>query len=322
MSILWCGGEDIDFPNGASVVTSTTAGVFRTGYAREAVQPGVGTSSYSNAFSGGAITSGWMQARCYYAASGNVTNFRLFGITTSGALAKGIYVGVGSANSRLAIYKYDGTTLTKLAEETGNSLTSGAINLLTLKFSNFGSSCTINLYSNGGSAVISGTYDASISGVSNLDSVVLFTPNVNYYGLFSEVVIADEDTRGFSIVTHAPNAAGTTNDWTGAYTDINETAINDSTAVYVNMTGKDEQFNLTNLPSGKWGIKAMRIVARMAKSNSTPTTVALGYNNGGSIDAGTSQAVTTSWATYERLDNTPGYTQAQVDSLQLNLRSG
>jgi hypothetical protein len=58
MAILWVGGEDIDFPNGAAPVVSTTSTTFRSGWARCSVGPNSSSNLMkSTVFPGGAITS-------------------------------------------------------------------------------------------------------------------------------------------------------------------------------------------------------------------------------------------------------------------------
>lgn len=64
---------------------------------------------------------------------------------------------------------------------------------------------------------------------------------------FSQIINADEDIRFIKPVTCYPNAAGTTNTATGAYTDVDE--IGESGVDYVQGTaaGQKFTFNLTNL---------------------------------------------------------------------------
>src|SRR4029077_17515009 len=130
MAILWAGGEDIDFSNAPlPPVTDTTAGVFRTGYARYGMYNGTSGQtavSKSDAFSGGAVTSCWVAARVYHASPNSSyelpANQLLLGLVKSGTTASGIWVASSAADpEKLAIVKYDGTTITQLVAEGGAS---------------------------------------------------------------------------------------------------------------------------------------------------------------------------------------------------------
>ncbi len=147
-------------------------------------------------------------------------------------------------------------------------------------------------------------------------------------GYWSEAIVSDSDTRTMSLVTLAPTALGTTHAWTGAYTDVSEITIDDSTKVTTNTPAQDEQFTLNALPSGTDGVLAVKVAARaLATVAASASTLGLGVNSGGTVDPGTLQATTTSFATYERLMllnpvTSAGFTRSEINLLQLNLRSG
>ena len=63
MSILWCGGEDIDFPNGNAVSVTNNSGFWsRSGYTRCSLSSSGGISK-STYFPGGPVTSAWITFR-------------------------------------------------------------------------------------------------------------------------------------------------------------------------------------------------------------------------------------------------------------------
>lgn len=337
MAVLWCGGEDIDFSLGGSTpVVSTVTTNFRSTFARCAVGPGTavaGTIIRSNPFPGGAVTSCWVSLRYIWTLSTAVANANLmFGLTAQGQ-TKGLYVGGSTANNTvLALSKYNGTTVTQLATEAGASLNNGtaSVNRIDIQVINYGVSATVNVYVSGG-LQISFTGDISETGLTGFDTLISISSSqgVTVYGwLISEAMVADEDLRSWpGLQTLALTGAGTTDQWTGTYSDINGTTFSDAFPIYTNTSAQDEQFNVTDLVAGVYSIKAVRIAARSTRSSgSTPTKIAFGYNSGGTVAVGPAQTASTGYTTLEELDSLNPVTglpfqQSQMNSLQLNARS-
>ncbi len=328
MALYFAGGEDIDFPLGSAIAIGTTSGThYRAGgYARCGVKS---AGARSNVFTAGVQTSCWLSFR--WAQTNGVFGALLCaGVVSGSTTNKGIWVGSdASTGLKIVIFKYDGTTKTALATTASNifSASSGILILkIDLQIVSYGASSTLNLYING---VLVATFsgDCTVSGVTNFDSVGLGGDHTQTNGM-SELIVASEDTRNFSLLTMAPTGVGTTADWAGTYTDIDETTLSDADVVSSNTASQDEQYNATNTPAGSFSVPYIVVKARATKDVvAAATTVALGVNHGGSIDAGTPQAMTTSWDTYERSMATnpvtaAAWTQSDIDSLQINLRSG
>ena len=337
MSILWCGGEDIDFSSGVNAFIDTTAGHFRAAYCRCALnQQSNGTVngplSKTLAFPGGAATSAWLSCRLWtnQAWGGALPNPKSIGFGLSGTV-KGLYIGTDSvAPTKLALCKSNGVTTTQLAAEPGNSLTLQTLYRLDVEVINYGVAATVNVYLDGALA-FTFNGDVSLAGMANFDSVFL-TDAIgvsNHTGVsFSEIIVADEDVRGFpGLVTLAPSAQGTTDQWTGLWSDVNGIAISDASPNYTNLSAQDQQFALTALPAGVFVVKAVKIAARAAISLApVPTKVALGFNQGGVVGVGAAKVLTTGYETYEQLDAINPVTgnpwvQADLTGIQLNLRS-
>lgn len=330
MSILWAGGEDIDFPNGSMPYGYTTAGYFRSSYARCGLAhqaPNYGSEGRSNAFSGGAVTACWFSLRLYLT-TGQAHGIRFAGVGKSGTLC-GVWVGGStSAETKIAISTWDGSTATELAAEDGNSLPSNSLYKIDVQITDFGEDTNIKVYVNGtGSPVIDYTGDATLTGMTELDCALVQGQNYYSQAYISEVIVADEDTRTFNLLTLAPSGAGDTTDWTGAYTDIDEINNSDADCVYVNTIDKDIQTALTDTPAGNFLVKAVIVSARCSRTNdSTPTKVKLGIKTGGTVNVGTGQSLTTGWDTYCRIMATNPVTTSvfnttELDALQLDLQS-
>ena len=91
---------------------------------------------------------------------------------------------------------------------------------------NFGVAATVTVYLNG-ALLIAYTGDVTVSGMTGFDSVFLARITDGYL-IASEIIVADEDTRGMSgLATLALTGVGSTDAWTGAYGMINQTTISD-----------------------------------------------------------------------------------------------
>jgi hypothetical protein len=326
MSILWVGGEDLDFPNGNSLTVSTTSGNRRTSYSRCDISnhsSGVVATARSLPFVGGAITSAWLHAQVL---AQSFTSARYLGLALNSVGNSGLYVGTdATTGNKTALWKLDGSTWTSLATETGTSISNGAINQIDMNVASFGASATVTVYVNG---VLVITYSGSttITSVTSLDCVAIMANSLNGYSI-SEIIVADADTRALSLMTMAPNAAGDTNNWTNAYTNINPTTINDSNVIFVNTTGQDFEANLTDLASGTFSIQAVKVAARAeVTAGSTPTGIKLGVKTGGTVNVDTAHTLTSSFATYERLMavnpvTSAAWAQSDMNALQMDLQS-
>lgn len=322
MAILWCGGEDIDFPNGSLVDVGTTNLYFRSGYARCAIRSMAGLAvAKSSLFSGGEISSGWLH--CYvYVAGTSASNFHVgFGKSSTSK-----YIGIGHGNpyTKLTLFSYDGTTLTALAVETGNSLTQGQLYTIDIQLINYGASSTINVYVDENLTI---TYagSTSISGVTGFDSVFLGGVSGAYF-YTSEIIVSDEDTRNLiGLKTLVPTGNGTHTDMSNDYTAVDEITTDPSDRVYSDTDGHQESFTLTDLDSTDVAIKAIKVAAHATKSSdSTPTSLNLGVRSGLTTNVNDNHPLTLSWSTVERLMQvnpvtSVAFTPAEANAMELAL---
>ena len=320
MSILWTGAEDIDFPNGAwPVELSTSSGHLRTGYARCTVG-GVGTLVKSSTFA--PVTSCWLSAQLFPNWAWNTAP--CFGLGKSGTNSA-LMAGIGGAG-KVGLLKRDAGSNTVLAESTISP--SLAIHRIDMQVISYGASATVNVWWDGVLA-LTFTGNVAAAGVSNLDQVWINGDFSHYQTEASEIIVADEDTRAFGVVTLAPNANGTTQQWTGALADINEITLSDATLNFTNTASQDQQYNLIDLPSGNFIVKEVMVSARAnTPAGSTATKVSLGVKSGATINAGALQTAAVAFATFYQAigvnDPATGaaWTNAGINALQMNLRSG
>lgn len=328
MSILWMGGEDIDFPNGIAGAGATTAGEFRAGYARCGLQTsGLTGLMKSNVFPGGAVTSAWLSCRSFETNNSFTVPLLMIGFGLSGT-NKGLFLGLSTTTPcKITLYKYDGTTITSLASESGTSFTSATLNKLDMQVISYGASATVNIYLNT-TFLFSFTGNVAVTGMTSFDSVFISEPGATGQSCHSEIIVADEDTRSFSLMTMAPISAGTTDAWTGLFSAVNPITINDANSVFTNTTGLDEQFNMTALPAGSFAVREVKVNARMsATAGSTATHVATGFNLSGTVSVGTPFGpLGTAFVDEESYyANNPvtsaAWTTTQLSTIQVDLRS-
>jgi hypothetical protein len=328
MSILWGGGEDIDFPNGNVVITvSTDTGYFRTGYARCALRGQGFDFMKSIPFPGGGVTECWLSCRYYYTRGWFAGGWRLVGFGSSDLDFEGIYLDtLKDGNQTLALAKWDGSTRTELAYDSANYLISSALNQIVIHFT----TSKVDVYINGNLAIeYSG--DARPAGLTTIDSILAQTYYANPASAISEVIVTDTvNPSALSLVTHYPTADGDLNEWaasppTTAYDKIDEPAVSDVDLISTDVADENVQCALSNLPSGAFSVKAIIVVARAQKSDDASIgTLKLGVKSGGTIDVDAGHALSTSWESHERITatiNGSAITPTLVDALQIDMKS-
>lgn len=122
--------------------------------------------------------------------------------------------------------------------------------------------------------------------------------NGDNWGRYSGVIVADTDTRAMRLVQRLPTGNGANNAWTGDYTSIAETGINDADFITSASVGDKETFTYADMPSefANSPIAAVVISGRMQGSLTSPTALR-GLMRVGSTDyeEDTANAMTTSY---------------------------
>lgn len=319
-TILWAGGEDVDFPNGG---VCRIGGGVRAGYARHSIATcNAALLPVSLPFSGGAVTSVWMSA--YIWGADNVSH-KYVGLTRSGTTSS-LFVGTSASGmTKVALWKFDGTTWTELAAESTGTLVYDGSAKWDMQVIGYGASATVNIYING-SLTPRVTYTGNVlaGSATNLDSVIL--KGSGNWSSVSEIIVADSDTRKLSLVTLAPNAAGDANQWAGTYSNINVEANTDATTISDTTSGDIFRCNVSDLPSTSVQVLAVKVAARMTQTAPGIASAALGVKTNASVSVPSAAALPGVWGTIETfyLTNpiTSGaWTPADVNALQINIQS-
>jgi hypothetical protein len=318
------GGEDIDFQSSVGtypITVDTGAGHFVSGRARCCVYPTNAPSSMgSQPFTTG-VTSFWVGAQVYL--SGSLTSNQMLAVTnTVGSnIPDGLYWGVDS-NGYLEIIKTVSGSNTVLQTTTYTMPT--GLHKLDMQVLNYGASGTITMYVDG---VQRATYtgNISITGLSSFQYVITRMTGGGVYWALSEVIVSDVSTLGQVVWTNAATALGTTAQWTGAYTQVNEVTLSDANPIYTNTVGQDEQFVGGTPPSG-YSPKCVRIAARAEKiATSNVGTLKLGIYNGSTVNVDAGHTLGTSFALFTRDMPTNPITGQQwgseVSTVQADLES-
>jgi hypothetical protein len=340
MNILWAGGEDIDFPI-TGIMTVTSGARARSGWARGAltqnVTNGAGVPAKTAPFTGGTVTSAWLSfEQIATPSAGSFVNVGLVGFCLSGTV-KSLGIGAdATTQTKLSLFKYDGTTKTALAAEGGTSLVLNTLQRFDIQVTNYGASATVNVYVNG-TLVINFTGDVTVSGMTNFDSIIFYggqnggNPGTTTNTNISEIFVADSDTRGvLGLQTLALTGAGTTNAWTNnTFTNINGISFSDSNPTSSNTVAQDQQYTVTTPTPAAYSVIAVTQSARLARpATATPTQVKLGYKNGagGSFGTGAAKTPGVGYALATQIDGINpvtgvAFTQSDLAALQLCMES-
>lgn len=304
-TIFFVGGEDGEFAEMAGGTVTTTAGRFRSSYARCALAvPSNSTTGPINIentcrwrpLKDFAASEFWFSARCRQQSTLYTTlNSTLKFLDASGiprlqfrvsGVGRGVVESVDGAGNVVqlgmtALFAFSSSTIDKLD-----------IHII------YDVAGSIDIYLNG-IYIYAFTGDTTTDGVTQLANVDLMTSQVagqNTY--WSEVIIVDVDTRALSLQTFAPVANGNTHDFdtgTPAAANVNEITLDDTTLDGSSVAGQIDQYTNGAVATGTLDVLGLIISARAQKGSSGPANIELGVRTNGSDYWGPDHALDTSW---------------------------
>lgn len=292
MNLFFIGGEDSDFTSIGNVGVDTTSTHFRSSYARCALMSSpIAVGGCWAANFDAPHASFWATARLYITLNSNVTSSaasRIMAFTDNGTVRLAIVPNWRSfvANNTFAwqLVKIDATgTITILATAAVN-LDTNLLQKLDV-FVNYATAGQVQVFLDG-TKIIDYSGNVTTNSATTLSSIQLGSPCADGAAgatYWSECVVADTDTRGMALATLAVNAAGNAQQWSGANTDINETTLNDATAISSLSNGQISEWTVT-VPSAittTTGVLAVAVSARAAKGTSGPQNLAGMVRSGG-----------------------------------------
>lgn len=324
MQLLGAWFEDMHFNAVPSI--SVSPSVFRAAYARGAIgnmsSPNRGIATFS------ATSDLWVSGRIYVISPNSA--HRYMGVMGSSTAAEsGIFVGASSTTSRLSVYLANNGVYTSIASEASSSLPGAILRNIVLRITGTGalSSCRIRVYTDSSvDPVIDWSGDASIPGVSAIDSFAIGRAPGQSYFYLSECMATDEDPRAWGLKTLAPTGAGDSNTAnSGTYADVDEITLNDVDKVVLSAAGQEIDVAVTDLPSGAFAVAGVIASARVTDPDQT-VPIAVGVRSGGTTYSGSVTLPPTSWGLMQTIYNTNPNTSApwtvsNVNGLQLVVRS-
>lgn len=276
-TVLSIMAEDSDIIPTGAVSVSTSAGNFRAGWARESIfsvntgstvypgTPRFSTQVFSNQ------TTLWI----------HLENFTLSAIIgTPDGEAIGAYGSDGvlrimlkahstsTGRTDIATRNGAGTITTLTACDVGSWPLAGQLNKLdwVINYAVAGSSF---LYING-ILHCSFTGNTTTDGVSSLNQVEFSNP-FGSAAQYSEMIVANSDTRGSGVFTCAPTSNGTNQTWNGGFANVAPTTINDASAITTPSSGQVAEFGCTSPPAGAFTVPAVGSSARVQAGASGPS---------------------------------------------------
>jgi len=277
-TLLFSGGEDIDFTCIGGCPVTTSNGYFRSAWAREAV----GTSGSTNdpppnrlatsVFTANATL--WIHAQFLPNGGGqNEPNIHMLRVLDTNGNAALIVRGTGT-NGRLKISSRTAAgSYTDLV--TCSSALSGALEQLDF-FVNYGSTGEVALYNNGVQVCDFTGNVTNGDGATALNRVEFSAPwdNIAGYTYWSEIIVATTDTRAMSRFSANTVANGNTTGFTG--TNIcssiwNAASFNDSNYGYTGSSNIIHECTInSSVPAGTYNVQGLVMSARGLVGTSGP----------------------------------------------------
>jgi hypothetical protein len=96
------------------------------------------------------------------------------------------------------------------------------------------------------------------------------TTSSSTYTHVSELTVANEDNRLWRVFSLPVNAAGSTSDFSGAYTAVDEINASDTDFIGSGETGQISTFNIPDLPAGSWQCHGVSVKGRARRASTGP----------------------------------------------------
>lgn len=289
MTILFAGGEDADFTKiGICTVDTTTSVARRTANARCSLK--VASNSVGDGWQAvfpAAQPSFWLTGRLYFGGDVyNVAAARMLALVDNATVRLALVPSGGSGQVTSALFwrlvKIDNASAQTTLVTASNAISIGVLTKIDV-FVNYAVAGQVQVYLDG-TKIIDYSGDVTTNSAASLSGAILGMPAASSGSTahWSEVLAATVDTRGLSLATLPPAAAGNTFGWTGATTDVNEVTLDDATQITSPAAGQIAQSTVTSTSiSGSPGIVAVVVNARAQKGGTGPQSADLMVRTGG-----------------------------------------
>ena len=289
MTILLATGEDTGFTGFPQIpVSSTTAGRFRNGYARCAISTTTSTPTASDPpaqrlqlpiFTSSNLV--WFHAVFFDVSSSGILNFQSILFRSPDGISRIVVRQTATYGTLKVSSRNAAGTLTDLATFSG-SFSSATLYSLDMKV-DYEAGGGIQIWLNG-TLMVNWTGDPRTDSATQLNQIEISNLAASSLTFWSEIIVADQDTRGMSLWTIPPTAAGNTQLWTpNTVGNINEVSNSDSTFVSTTTAGQLTEWAVTGAvaPAGAWTVLSFFQEARLQVGAGGPQAVDWVVRTGG-----------------------------------------
>ncbi len=321
-TIYFGGGEDCDFYQVGGGSVSTNTFFFRSTYARCALLENTSSTTYWQNWLPFTVSTFWTSARWSFSGASTASSgFTMLAWLDSSSLVRVRLISTGTNT-----WKFEKVDGSGTATQLGSGFTLVPTNLTGLPdkldvYMVYNAAGTLTLYLNG---IQYFTYsgDVTTNSLTALNNIRLGPAANSATTGWSEIILADTDTRSWNLQTLAPVANGNTHDFdTGspAASNVNEIVLNDATLDGSTTAGQINQYTIPSIAAGTYTIVSIGVSARMQKGVSGPSKMDLGVRSGGADYWSADQALTVAWADYQNWWSTDPNTSGTWAALPTNI---
>lgn len=310
MTILYASGEDTGLTlTGSTGAVDTSSTNIRTSWARLGLNISSGANNdpptnrwATTTFS--ASSTVWFHAQMGTNGNGNITvsNAQMVRFLDAGT-CRIIIRGTGTSGQLKISTRNGAGTITDLATSASGAYTGGTTAPFQVDVQVvYAVSGSVTVWINS-VQVVTFSGDVTTNSATTLNQVEVANPSTsNFY--WSEVIVADEDTRSMGLWTLAPQAAGNTQSWTpNTLANINENTINDATFISSSSNNDLSEWTTpTSAPTGTWAVKVIVQEARVQVGATGPQHFDWLTRTGGSdFTAGASQSPSNAFGNFAHI---------------------
>jgi hypothetical protein len=326
MTILFFGAEPEDFTLTGGATTATTSS-YRTAYARQSIVT-QGGSQFAILPTFTASSTLWFTARLQQTTT-TTANFNLATFYDGSNIRLRLRIASGGAPTTLFIDKFDGASATTLGTST-LTIAANTTYKLDVGINYASSGGWVRVYIDGTLFIDSGLTNVTAGGSTTLNGLILgagYTSSANTH--WSEVIVANEDTRPLGVKTLVPDATGDVTGWTaGTWADIDETPASDTDLAVSDTAAQVLAVNCTGMPTGASNltVRAVKSVVLACRGVTGPTKIDIGLRQSSTNAFASSQTLDTGYAVYTATWTTnpitsAAFTSSEITALQLAYRS-
>ena len=190
---------------------------------------------------------------------------------------------------------------------------------------------TLTVYQNGAEKT-STTFaagDTLLRGEANVDDVRFDNHQANDSFYLSAVLVSDTDSRLIRYAQRALDGAGSETDWSGAYTDINESGVDESDVIQSGTTADKATYTFAALPTALntgYTVVGVGVSARASKGATSPANLQLAARHGTTNGFSASKSLTNMWKVHQDIfilnpDTASAWTFAEADAAQVGVQA-